>query len=261
MGIQHRSGSSSQRRTDPAPTICSTSATESLATAGRGSARDVGAHAQRRRRSRHVELERDPPVAAMAREQLARAPRRSAGRAAAPTGGSPPRASAARDAVERQRARSREPRRLVVALELAAHQHASRRPRSSEPCLRTSRGTPRPRRRRRVLEHEDRHAVALRVFSWRQAARRCRRPRRPALATPVELARLAPRRRTPSASLGVALDRMAAQVEAERFLLERELLALGPGRRVGQRHAATRRSPSSRRAAEQLMPGPCSRSR
>ena len=35
--------------------------------------------------------------------------------------------------------------------------------------------------------------------------------------------------------LGEALERMAAHVEAERFLLAGELLALGPRRRVGQR--------------------------
>ena len=35
---------------------------------------------------------------------------------------------------------------------------------------------------------------------------------------------------------GVAIDRVAAPVQAERFLLEGELLGLGPRRRVGQRH-------------------------
>ena len=52
-------------------------------------------------------------------------------------------------------------------------------------------------------------------------------------------------------SLGEALERMAAHVEAERFLLERERLRLGPRRDVGQRTASSA-SRRLRRAAEEL---------
>ena len=44
--------------------------------------------------------------------------------------------------------------------------------------------------------------------------------------------------------LAEALERMAAHVEAERFLLEGELLRLGPRRRVRQRDRRTGSSPS-----------------
>src|SRR5262249_53212543 len=53
----------------------------------------------------------------------------------------------------------------------------------------------------------------------------------------------------------IAIDRMAAPVQTERFLLEGQLLALGPRLRLGQRHRA---SPTPMRrlvlveAAEQL---------
>ena len=42
---------------------------------------------------------------------------------------------------------------------------------------------------------------------------------------------------------GEALERVPAHIEAERFLLERELLDLRPAGRVGQRHRAA--GPSS----------------
>jgi hypothetical protein len=51
-----------------------------------------------------------------------------------------------------------------------------------------------------------------------------------------------------------------AHVEAERLLLPRELLALGPGGRVGERHGGRRVADLVGGAAEELML-PFSRSR
>ena len=114
----------------------------------------------------------------------------------------------------------------------------------------------------RVFEREDRHAVALARLQLaaggddaadagvgldRLAAARppARRRARAATGCVGELGRSTARRSSRSA-LGVPIDRMAAPVQAERFLFEPELLGLGPRRRLPA--AAIRRRPGSGRA-------------
>ena len=158
-----------------------------------------------------------------------------------------------------------DPRRLVVALELAAHEHQRAGFDRARRLARRSRERRRPRRRPRVLEREDRHPVALArlqrparrddaadAVSARSASAAGPQtsPRAGVGARPVRRSRRAP---NSFSVVGVAIDRMAAPVEAERLLLERELLGLGPRRRVGQRDAPPAPRPSLvADAAEQL---------
>ena len=83
-----------------------------------------------------------------------------------------------------------------------------------------------------VVEHEHGHAVSLLRLQGTQAAHDA--------ADPDVGFRCGEFRDAPCAErpefVAEALERMAAHVQAERFLLERELLRFGPWRRVGQRN-------------------------
>ena len=237
---------------DPAPQICSTSADQPLGRPDRA-APTSARRAAGRAGPLHVELEdrrggrRDAATAARP------APRTSSGRAAAP---------------RRWIATSRVVRSLSaaigsssVATMRADSSSFSNLPRTSSiasaldeaaRACRTSPGTPRPRRcRADVVQHEDRHAVALLRLERAQAGDDAADPdvglRGGQLGDAPGAERLQ--------LLGEAIERMAAHVEAERFLLDGELLRLGPGRRVGQRDRRRRRS--SLAAAERAATAPC----
>ena len=98
-----------------------------------------------------------------------------------------------------------------------------------------------------VVEHEDAIGSPFLVFSGAQAARRCRRPRRPASRTAVELARVALRAER------LAAPRRSARADGRsgrgRAPPSRSASCshLGPRRRVGQPDDRRRRRPRRRR--------------
>ena len=226
--------------TVPAPHSCSTSATS------RSDGRTRWATSARTRSGvcgpLHVELQETRRSPRWRDEQLRERFEASAGRASAPPGESPLRASSAPSAPRSAAARSPRAAPTRRLFRTCRGPAASRRPRSASRACRRSRETP---RLRRSPATSSSMKTAMRspflVLSGRRPE--TMPPTQTSASDAVSSAtRCAPNVFSSSAE---ALERMAAHVEAERFLLERELLALGPGRRVGQRH---RHRPGRRRS-------------